>query len=34
MIFFWNLINFLRSESNIASFWICVDATFFGISRF
>ena len=26
--------DFLRSELNIATFWICMNAMFFGMSRF
>ena len=32
----WFEMNFLQSMSNIATFWICMDATFYGhgMSRF
>ena len=33
MILFEIKLTFLRSETNIATFWICMDATLFGMSR-
>ena len=32
--FFGSKLIILRSDSNVATFWISMDATFFGISRF
>ena len=32
--FVWKSIIFLQSESNVATFWICMDAASFGMSRF